>query len=130
MTTWTTDERTQIGSAEELEIASRRADVTLRKSVTIWVIRLDDDLYVRSVNGRTSAWFSGVQERHEGRIEAGGITKDVAFLEVNTDASLNDQIDAVYRSKYSRYAKSIIDRITCKEARSATIKLVPQPITT
>lgn len=64
MTTWTTDERTRIGIAEELEIASRRADGTLRKSVTIWVIRHGDDLYVRSVNGRASAWFSGVQERH------------------------------------------------------------------
>jgi hypothetical protein len=37
-------------------------------SRTIWVVRVDDDLYVRSVNGRTSDWFRGTQRRHQGRI--------------------------------------------------------------
>ena len=65
---WTDDELDKIGAAEELQIASLRGDGTLRKPVTIWVVSLGDDLYVRSVNGRTSAWFRGVQTRHEGRI--------------------------------------------------------------
>ena len=68
MTTWTNDELTKIGTAEELLIASLRRDGTLRKQVIIWVVRLGDDLYVRFVNGRTGAWFCGVQARHEGRI--------------------------------------------------------------
>ena len=32
------------------------------------MVRVDDDLYVRSVNGRTSDWFRGTQRRHQGRI--------------------------------------------------------------
>ena len=48
MTTWTSDELDKIGSAEELQIASLRRDGTLRKPVTIWVVRVGDDLYVRS----------------------------------------------------------------------------------
>jgi hypothetical protein len=72
MTTWTSDELNKIGTAEELEIASLRRDGMLRNLVTIWVVRLGDDLYVRSVYGRTSAWFRGVQTRHEGYIRAGG----------------------------------------------------------
>jgi hypothetical protein len=55
MTVWTSDELSNIGAAEELEIASLRSDGTLRKPVTIWVVRLGEDLYVRSVRGRTSA---------------------------------------------------------------------------
>ncbi len=70
MTTWTDNELTRIGSAEELQIAARRDDGTLRSPVTIWVVRLGNDLYVRSVNGRTSAWFRGVEVRHEGHIQA------------------------------------------------------------
>ncbi len=54
MTTWMSEELNKIGNAEELQIASLRHDGTLRKPVTIWVVRLGDDLYVRSVNGRTS----------------------------------------------------------------------------
>ena len=129
MTTWTSDELNKIGTAEELEIASRRRDGTLRNPVTIWVIRHGDDLYVRSVNGRTSAWFRGTQVRHEGHIRAGGVAKDVTFVE-EPDPNINDQIDAAYRTKYRRYAASIISTTVSPEARSATIKLVPRPTST
>ncbi len=124
MTAWTSDELNKIGTAEELQIAPLRRDGTLRNPVTIWVVRLGDDLYVRSVNGRTAAWFRGTRVRHEGRIWAGGVEKDVSF--VDADPDLNDQIDAAYRTKYRRYAASIIRSIVSPEARSATIKLVPR----
>ena len=122
MTTWTSDELNKIGTAEELQIASLRSDGTLRKPVIIWVVRLGDDLYVRSVNGRTSAWFRGIQARHEGRIQAGGVEKDVIFLE-EAGLEINKQIDAAYHAKYHRYPSSV-DRINSPEARLATIKLV------
>src|SRR5574342_618577 len=96
MVTWTSDELDKIGTAEELQIASRRDDGTLRKPVTIWVVRHGDDLYVRSVNGRTSAWFRGTQVLHEGHIQAGGVDKDVTFVE-EVAPDINDQIDAAYR---------------------------------
>ena len=125
MTAWTSDELDKIARAEELQIASLRGDGTLRKPVTIWVVRLGEDLYVRSVYGRTSAWFRGTQVRHEGRIRAGGVDKDVAFVE-ESDSGINDQIDAVYRTKYRRYAASIVNTTLSPQARSATIKLVPR----
>ena len=125
MTTWMSEELTKIGTAEELQIASLRRDGTLRNPVTIWVVRLGDNLYVRSVNGRTSAWFRGIQVRHEGRIWAGGIEKYVTFVE-EAAPDLNDQIDAAYRTKYRRYAESIVSTIVSPVARSATIKLVPR----
>ncbi len=125
MTTWTSDELTKIGTAEELEIASLRRDGTLRNPVTIWVVRVGDDLYVRPIYGRTSAWFRATQVRHEGHIRAGGVDKDVAFVE-EVSSELNDQIDDAYRAKYRRYAASIISTTVSPEARSATIKLVPR----
>jgi len=123
MPAWTNDELDEIGAAEELQIASVRPDGKLRSPVTIWVVRHGDDIYVRSVNGRTSSWFRGVQVRHEGHIRAGGVDKDVSYVE--TDA-LNDAIDAAYRAKYHRYAESIVDPITSPAARAATLKLVPR----
>jgi hypothetical protein len=123
MTAPTSDELNTIGAAEELQIASHRRDGTLRRAVTIWVVRLGDDLYVRSVNGRTSSWFRGVQERHDGHIQAGGVAKDVRFVETNEE---NDALDAAYWAKYRRYAESIIHHITSPEARAATLKLVPR----
>ena len=124
MTTWTNDELARVGTAEELQIASRRRDGTLGSPRTIWVVPHGDDLYVRSVNGPAAAWFRGTRVRREGLIRAGGVDKDVAF--VDADHSIDDQIDAAYRTKYRRYAKSITDRITSPGARSTTIKLVPR----
>jgi hypothetical protein len=124
MTLWTNDKLNRIGNAEELQIASLRRDGTLSKPRTIWVVRLGDDLYVRSVYGRTSGWFRGTQVRHEGRIWAGGIEKDVTFVEEATP-DLNDQIDAAYRAKYRRYAQ-YVDPMVAPEVRSTTIKLLPR----
>jgi hypothetical protein len=97
MSGWTTGELTQIGAADELEIASLQADGTLRRPVTIWVVRHGDDLYVRSVNGPIAAWFRGTQVRHEGHISAGGVEKDVVFVEV--DQRPDDELDGAYRAK-------------------------------
>ena len=123
MSIWTSDELDRIGGSEELEIASVRRDGTLRSPVMIWVVRHGDDLYVRSVNGRTSSWFRGVQVRHEGHVRAGGVDKDVLFVEMD---DLDDEVDAEYRSKYRRYAESIVDSIVSPRARAATLKLVPR----
>ena len=124
MTIWIRAELDRIGNAEELQIASLRRDGTLRVPVTIWVVRVGNDLYVRSVNGRTSNWFRGVETRHEGHIQAGGVDKDVTFVE-ETDSEINDQIDAAYTTKYRRYA-SIAKSMTTPKVRAATIKLVPR----
>jgi hypothetical protein len=124
MTQWTSDQLDKIGRAEEVQLASIRRDGTLRKPVTIWVARHGDNLYVRPVAGRSALWFRGSQERHEGRIRAGGVQHDVTF--VDADHDIDDEVDAAYRAKYRRYAGSILNSVLTPPARTATIKLVPR----
>ena len=128
MTGWTSEELAKIGNAEELKIASMRRDDTLRKPVTIWVVRLGDRLFVRSVNGSTGSWFRGTQTRRQGHIRAGGVDKDVNFVFVDADNEVNDPIDAAYRAKYRRYSPGIVNSVLTPAARSATIELVPLSI--
>src|SRR4029450_6896830 len=99
MATWTKDELHKIAAAEERELASLRPDGTLTNAVTIWVVRVGDDLYIRSWKGDGGAWFPAPQGRHAGHIAAGGVGKDVAFV-TEADNDINDQIDAAYRTKY------------------------------
>jgi hypothetical protein len=124
MTQWTSDELTRIGAADELDIAARRPDGTLRNPVTIWVVAHRDDLYVRSVNGSSAAWFRGTQTTHEGRISAGGVEKDVSFVDADDD--INEELDAAYRDKYGRYPASIVNSILTPAARSTTTRVVPR----
>jgi hypothetical protein len=124
MTAWTSDELTTIVTAEELQIASLRRDGTLRKPVTIWVVRHGEDLYVRSVNGPTAGWFRGTQIRHEGHVQAGGVNSDVTVADADHD--VDAALDAAYRSKYRRYSATTLNRITSPQARSTTITLVPR----
>ena len=120
---WTSDELDAIGTAEELNLASVRRDGTLRRPVTVWVIRDGNEVYVRSVNGRGSTWFRGAQTRHEAHIRAGGVEKDVELVETDERP---DAVDAAYREKYGRRYPSIVPSIVAPEARAATLRLAPR----
>jgi hypothetical protein len=124
MTQWKGEQLDKLGTAEEVQIASMRGDGTLRKLVTVWVVRHGEDLYVRSVKGRNGPWFRGVQERHEGQIRAGGVQQDITF--VDADPEIKDEVDGAYRAKYRRYAGRILDSVLTPEALASTLKLVPR----
>lgn len=121
MSTWAHDELERIGAAGELRIAGLRADDTLRTFVIIWQVRVDDDIYVRSVNGPDAAWYRGTQIRGEGRIQAGGISKDVVFTR---DDSMDAEIDVAYRAKYG--SGSPVRAITSPLATSTTLRVDPR----
>jgi hypothetical protein len=125
MTQWTADQLDKLARAEEVQIASVRLDGTLRKPVTVWIVRHGEDLYIRSVGGRNGHWFRGAQQRHEGRVRAGGAQQDVTLVDAGSDS--DDEVDAAYRAKYGRYAGRILNSVLTPEARAATIKLVPRP---
>ena len=124
MSEWTSGQLDKIGAADELEIAARRPDGSLRPYTTIWVVRAGDGLYVRSYRGRGGAWFRSVLRRPEGRIRAAGVERDVTFTEVGDEG--HDAIDQAYREKYAaRYASTIVDPILSPDAAAATLWLVP-----
>jgi hypothetical protein len=120
---WTTAELDKIEKADELDLLSLRQDGSLRAPVTMWVVRVGDELFVRSVKGRGGPWFRGTQTRREGCIRSGGVEKDVMFVD-ETDPKMNELIDAAYWEKYRRYPKEYVDACLTPEAKAATLKLV------
>ncbi|GAB3418381.1 DUF2255 family protein [Flindersiella endophytica] len=124
MTSWTADELSRIGEAEELRIASVRKDGTLRPYITIWVVRAGDELYVRSAYGVDNPWFRRAKASGTGRIEAGGLERDVTFAEAASDAQA--AIDAAYHTKYDRYGPRIVGPVTDARAAAATFRLLPR----
>ena len=109
MTAWTDDELRRVGDAEELQIASRRSDGTLRPYVTIWVVRAGDDLYIRSAYGSDNPWYRRARTSGSGRIRAGGLERDVTFADAAS--GMHTSIDAAYHAKYDRYGPAIVGSV-------------------
>jgi len=124
MPAWTADELAKIGKADELQIASRRRDGSLRPFVTIWVVRWGDDLYVRSAYGRENGWFQRALSSGEGRIRAGGVERDVAFEEPG--AAVDADLHSAYHAKYDQYGPTIVGPVVSPEAAASTLRLVPR----
>jgi hypothetical protein len=124
MSTWTSDELSRIGAAEELQLASQRRDGTLRPYVTMWVVRAGDNLYVRSAFGPDNPWFRRAKTSGTGRIRAGGLERNVTFAE--PAPGVHAAIDAAYHSKYDRYGPRIVGTVVGPDAEAVTIRLVPQ----
>ena len=122
MSGWSADELARIGRADELQIASRRSDRSLRPFITIWVVRSGDDLYVRSAHGHDNPWFQRALASGEGRIRAGGVERDVAFEEPRRPVDAD--VHAAYHAKYGDRYPTIVPSIVTPEARAATLKLV------
>jgi len=119
MNTFTTSDLATLDRTDELRIAGRRADDTLRKSVIIWMVTHNGELYVRSVNGVDAAWFRGTQVQGLGHISAGSVDKDVSFTRV-TD--VDDELDAAYEAKYRSYP-SAVTAINSAKARETTLRV-------
>jgi hypothetical protein len=76
---WTDDEARRIGNTTELQLASLRTDGSLRLYTTMWVVRVGDDIYVRSAGGPNRPWYRHAKASGAGRIRAGGFEWNVTF---------------------------------------------------
>jgi hypothetical protein len=123
MTTWADDDLDRIGGAEELQLASRRKDGTLRPYVTMWVVRAGHDLFVRSAYGPNNPWYRRAKASGTGRIRAGGVERDVTFADAADD--VHADIDAAYHVKYDRYGPAIVGSVVGAKVAPLTIRLVP-----
>src|SRR5437879_3782689 len=97
---WTSDDLKAIAAADEIEMAPRRPDGTLGRFTTIWIVRVGDDVYVRSYRGPSGSWYRAALRTRSGHLRAGGIERDVTFDEEH-GADPAD-VDHAYRAKYGR----------------------------
>jgi hypothetical protein len=124
VTTWSEQDLTAIGGAEELDVSSRRTDGTLRPYVTIWVVRSGDGLFVRSAYGANNGWYRRARASGVGSVRAGGVERDVTFADADpADAAA---IDQAYHDKYDRHGPAIVGTVTGSKVAPLTIRLLPR----
>jgi hypothetical protein len=121
---WTDDERVTMDGMDELAIASIRPDGSLRPFVTIWFVRVGDEVYVRSAYGYDNPWFRRALTAGEGRIRVGALERDVTFEVPASD--VGDAVTEAFNAKYGRYGKGIVKTVVSAEAVRSTLRLVPR----
>jgi hypothetical protein len=123
MTAWAGEDLDRIGESEELQIASLRPDGTLRPYVIIWVVRVGEELYVRSALGPQNPWFRRAKEAGAGRVLASGVERDATFAAA--EEFPHEAIDAAYRKKYSSHPREDVDAVVGESSWRATLRLLP-----
>lgn len=102
MSAWVPEDLELFGGAGEVEVSSVRHDGSLSRARTVWIVRVGDDLYLRSVNGPDAAWYRFTRLFLQGRIQARGAARDVTWVDVNTtgEPDVGPDVDAEYARKY------------------------------
>lgn len=123
MTPWTEDELTRIGDAYGLHVSTQRPDGTMRTAIPIWQVRVGDAVYIRSAQGPENRWFRRAVRAGRGRINSGGVEKDVTFEPAPAD--LSKQITAAYHAKYDRYGPAPVGAVTGDDVLQTTLRVMP-----
>lgn len=110
----------KIADKDDFHISVLRPDGKSYGTLTwIWVVLVDNTLFVRAYNGIKSRWYNAALQQRIGCIEAAGMKKQVHFEPVSGD--INNRIDEAYRKKYS--SSPYLNSMISERATAATIKI-------
>ena len=115
---WTSEELRYLEASRELEIAARRVDGDLRGWTPIWVVVVEDEVFVRTWHRRTTGWYGRAVASARASIRVAGQSVDVV-VEVTGDADA-DAVDGAYRTKYG---VSAAHSMVTAEASASTLRL-------
>ncbi|MGI9071511.1 MAG: DUF2255 family protein [Bryobacteraceae bacterium] len=122
MRAWSRDELQKIAETDGLHISPFREDgKTYGTPTWIWSVVVDNELYVRAYNGKSSRWYQAALRQKRGRITAAGMRKKVSFEAV--EGAVNNQIGDAYRTKYK--GSPYLDPMIGARVRAATVRIEP-----
>lgn len=119
---WKPQILSEISDREEIRISSERTGGGYHRWTPVWVVRVGDDLYVRSGFGKNGLWY-----RHaigsQAYVDAEGVQYKVSLI-LDRDSVSIAAVDEAYRQKYS--ADPSLPLLLSDRARSTTSRLIPQ----
>ncbi|MCS5735075.1 DUF2255 family protein [Herbiconiux daphne] len=120
---WSDVELAGIDQTDEVAVASRRVDGSLRNFVIMWAVSEHGSVYVRSAYGATNPWFVRALQTGRGVIRFGAVEREVTF-ELDDPAD-GYKIDAAYHTKYDRYGPRIVGDVVGEGVHGVTLRLIP-----
>jgi hypothetical protein len=125
MSTWDPADLRAIGSAREIQIATMRRDGSTRTPLPIWVVRVGDELFVRSYHGPEGSWFRQVAAHPYARLSAAG--REIVVRFVPAEDPSRAEVDQAYDAKYGRRGPAAT--MITPAVAAATLRLEPSEMT-
>jgi hypothetical protein len=123
MTGWRADDLIAIGTAESAQVAPDSEDGAPGRAATIWVVRVGNDLYIRSYRGPVARWYRRALRGRRGTIRISTLELRVRFD--NAEADVQPQINEAYRTKYAAHSSDYLRRMVGPAAVATTLRLQP-----
>ena len=111
----------QLNSIEEIDIETRSATGRTHRT-TIWVVVVDNNVYVRSVRGRTGRWYREITANPQGAIYTDGRRLSVRAIPI-TDPDTIARVSNAYLQKYRN--SPAVNSIVRQETLPTTLRLEP-----
>jgi hypothetical protein len=125
MSTWDPADLREIGSAREIQIATMRRDGSTRTPLPIWVVRVGDELFVRSYHGPEGSSFRQVAAHPYARLSAAG--REIVVRFVPAEDPSRAEVDQAYVAKYGRRGPATT--MTTPPVAATTLRLEPSDMT-
>lgn len=128
---WTPARLEALGIAAEIEIAAATPDSALGPFAAAWVLRIGDQIYVRSWQRDNAPWFRRLTSSRRGTVGAGALLVDVVADHVGRgdpaplDSPLRAVLDDGYRRKYNRLGGPYVAAAIRDIAAATAIRLTP-----
>ena len=124
--TWAPAQLKRISEARELQITSLRADGRARRWLPIWLVCVDDQVYVRTWYRRSTGWFGQVTSTGVARIRVPDLELDVTVADLGDEhPDVRAAVDQAYRAKYGTPGDETVAGMTTSASAATTLLLAP-----
>jgi hypothetical protein len=120
MSAWSTALLDAFARAGQVRLAVRRPDGSARDAVTVGLVRVGGDVFVRSYRGADGAWYRAALASGRAHVAGAGLDLDVALV---PDATRDDAVDAAFPARYGTDAG--VRAMVAPAARATTLRLEP-----
>lgn len=111
-----------LADVQEISIGFRRPDGSTG-STPVWVVRVGDDVFVRSMNGPSGGWYRRLRARPDGEVREDDHVHPVRAEPVADEGTLAE----VTRAYATKYADSpYVQPLLSEAAARATLRLTPR----
>ena len=113
-----------LDETREVRIETRRDSDSPEHRTIIWVVVVEDEVFVRSVRGSRGRWYREISSNPEGALHVADDRIPVQATPATEGATV-DAVSAAFRSKYQKSSPASTEAMVRPETLATTLNLSP-----